>query len=96
MRIAPPERSKTQITSTEYKDIGVNTDLTGADLQFLEGELSELKDSIEQLNNECIGLKDKQCFRLRSIGDDKNKVIVLQHFEHQFSCCQQTALLGKH
>ena len=74
MRIAPPERSKTQLTSTEYKDVGVNTDLTGADLQFLEGELSELKDSVQQLNNECIDLKDKQHFRLKSIGDDNNKV----------------------
>ena len=75
VRITPPESSKSQLLAgTEYKEVGVNTDLTGADIHFLERELSERKESVQQLNNECMDLKEKQHLRLKGIGDDDNKV----------------------
>ena len=74
VRITPPESSKSQLPAgTEYKEVGVNTDLTGADIHFLERELSQRKYSVQQLNNECMDLKEKQHLRLKGIGDD-NKV----------------------
>ena len=75
VRITPPESSKSQLLAgTEYKEVGVNTDLTGADIHFLERELSERKESVQQLNNECMDLKEKQHLHLKGIGDDDNKV----------------------
>ena len=106
VRITLPESSKSQLPAgTEYKEVGVNTDLTGADIHFLERELSERKESVQQLNNECMDLKEKQHLRLKGIGDDDNKVRFYTGFATlsingvlQLSgrICQQITLLGKH
>ena len=75
VRIAPPESSKSQLPAgTEYKEVGVNTDLTGADIHFLERELSQRKYSVQQLNNECMDLKEKQHLcELRREGLDEQR-----------------------
>ena len=42
------ERTKSQQVQVLYRDAGVNTDLTGADLELLEAELLGLKEKVQQ------------------------------------------------
>ena len=68
------ERRKSQQVQVLYRDAGVNTDLTGADLELLEAELLGLKEKVQQLEQECAESKEKQYFRLKNIGDVSTRV----------------------
>ena len=52
----------------------MNTDLPGAGIELLEEEVCRLKLRVQQLEEECIELKEKQHFRLKNISNDDNKV----------------------
>ena len=62
------------VSNVSYCDAAVNTNLTGASLQSLEGQVRQLKERVAQLEHECEDLKVKQSFRLRNISADDIKV----------------------
>ena len=57
-----------------YAEVGVNTDLTFADINSLEREISEVKDQVQQFKRKCEAMKRTQKFSLENIGDDDGKV----------------------
>ena len=73
VRYSIPERSKME-PHVAYRDAGVNTDLPGAGIELLEEEVCRLKIRIQQLEEECVKLREKQHFRLKNISTDDNKV----------------------
>ena len=73
IRHALPERTR-KSAEPKYADAAVNTDLTFADIEALEGEVSKVKDQLQQSEQTCTDMKNKQKFRLESISDDNEKV----------------------
>ena len=69
-----PSDKELSISNVSYGDAATNTDLTGADLEPLEGQVCQLKEIVAQLKHKCEGLKAKQPFRLRNIDADDIKV----------------------
>ena len=59
---------------TKCSDSAVNTDLTCADIESLERELSEVKCQLQQSEQDQHDLKERQLFRLKHISDDDAKV----------------------
>lgn len=78
-----------------YSDAAVNTDLTGADLESLEKELSEIKEKLQVSQNDCEDLKGKQQFRLKSISDDNAKVRFYTGFSTLSALMACFTLLGQ-
>ena len=76
LRSTPREPSDKEfsLADVSYCDAATNTDLTGASLESLEGQVRQLKERVAQLEHECEGLKAKQPFRLRNISADDTKV----------------------
>ena len=58
----------------------MNTNLTFADVDSLEREISEAKDQLQQSKRECEAIKRTQKFFLENIGDDDGKVRFTQAF----------------
>ena len=69
-----PSDKELSVSNVSNGDAATNTDLTGADLESLEGQVCQLKEIVVQLEHECKNLKAKQPFRLRNIGADDIKV----------------------
>ena len=88
----------------KYADVSVNTDLTYADIEALELEISKVKDKLQQSEQMCTDIKEKQKFRLESISDDDEKVrfytgfaslaALMTCFQFFGAMCQQADLLG--
>ena len=52
------------VSDVSYGDAAVNTDLTGVDVESLEGEVHEFRDRVAQSERECADLKMKQLLNL--------------------------------
>ncbi len=57
-----------------YADDAVNTNLTLADIESLETEISKVKDQLQQSKRESQDMKGKQKFRLENTSEDDGKV----------------------
>ena len=57
-----------------YRGVGVNTDLTGAGIELIEEEVCRMKIRVQQLEEECVELREKQHFRPKTISNDDHKV----------------------
>ena len=74
-RVLPERTNKSDFDAeVRYAEVGVNTDLTFADIDSLEREISEVKDLLQQSNRECEAMKRAQKFSLENIGDDDGKL----------------------
>ena len=58
----------------------MNTDLTFADIDSLEREISEVKDQLHQSKRECEATKRTPKFSFQNIADDHDKVRFSQAF----------------
>lgn len=52
------------------KDASVNTKFNGADLELLEKQFREAEKKLQELEEECVDLKQKQHFCLGSISEN--------------------------
>ena len=59
-----PSDIELSISDVSYGDAAVNTDLTGVDVESLEGEVRELRNRVVQSERECADLKMRQLFDL--------------------------------
>ena len=55
------------------RDVGVNTNLTGARIELLEKEVYKLKIRLQQLEEEYVQLREKHHFCLKNINNDDTK-----------------------
>ena len=64
-----------------YRKAGINTEVTGADLELLEKQLRRLKKTVQELQEETADLKEKQHFHLSSIAHNDSIVRFYTGFE---------------
>ena len=56
----PSADKELSVSNVSYDDAATKTDLTGTDLELLEGQVCQLKENVVQFEHECEDLKAKQ------------------------------------